>query len=137
MRSNKVVIYSPIWVVAFCYVFFLQLRLTETDRALSVFFRTNSFLKDEGRCPPLVANEQEATIPEKVENGTPIATTNKVVDAVPLLIALSGNETANFEEWMVALKSILMNAPAHAPLHIHVLADGPAITVLQSETASW
>jgi len=119
--------------VALCYVFFLRFWLAGTDRALSFYFRTDSFTTNEGRRP----NKEEVGTPENAENGAPIDATNKVVDAVPLLIALSGNETANFEEWMVALKSILMNAPAHAPLHIHVLADGPAITVLQSETASW
>lgn len=46
---------------------------------------------------------------------------------------LSGNATAFIDEWEVNLKSILMNAPLDAHMHIHTIADGKAAAAVNKK----
>lgn len=48
-----------------------------------------------------------------------------------LLFALSGNHSEFIGEFEVALKSVLLNAPRHNPLKIHIMADQDAYDALE------
>ena len=47
-------------------------------------------------------------------------------ETVHVMFALNGKNPFFFDEWEVALKSVLLNAPLDAPLHIHILANNMA-----------
>ena len=47
-------------------------------------------------------------------------------ETVHVMFALNGKNPFFFDEWEVALKSVLLNAPLDTPLHIHILANNMA-----------
>ncbi|CAB9507436.1 expressed unknown protein [Seminavis robusta] len=50
----------------------------------------------------------------------------KQPETVNVLFGLHGSNQFFFDEWEVAFKSVLLNAPLDAPLHIHIVANGDA-----------
>ena len=71
------------------------------------------------------------------------AADNAAVDEqLHIALALSGREPGLFEEFEVALKSVLLNAPFERSLFVHVFADGNAYEELEgvlnrTEVTSW
>jgi hypothetical protein len=47
-----------------------------------------------------------------------------------VLYGLSGNKTAFMDEFVVSLKSVLLNAPVDSPMHVHLIVDDAAHSVL-------
>lgn len=56
---------------------------------------------------------------------------NGRADTVHILYCLHGNRVALFEEFAASLRSVLLNAPTDAALHIHVMANTDGIKATQ------
>ena len=67
--------------------------------------------------------QQEFFFPTAISSKTRLSNQNRAVD---VLFGMQGNSQAFIDEWEVALKSILLNAPIDASLHIHILANNAA-----------
>ena len=59
------------------------------------------------------------------ETARPITTAKRIDQnqTVNVLFGMQGNNEAFIDDWEVALKSILLNAPIDASLHVHILAN--------------
>lgn len=60
---------------------------------------------------------------------------NSELDTVNVLFGMAGARKAFVDEWEVAMKSILLNAPLDAKLHIHILANKDARDEVSSRIA--
>jgi len=58
----------------------------------------------------------------------------KEASPVHVLFGLSGNHDGFFAEFEVALRSVMLNAPHHSPLEIHIMADEEAHMKLNQDT---
>jgi len=58
--------------------------------------------------------------------------TPKLRSTLHVIHCLSGNDRGFIEEWEIAIKSILVNAPLDHDLHVHLLADNKAAQEIDS-----
>lgn len=66
---------------------------------------------------------------------TSAASTPAPTRTLHVINALSGNDDSFIDEWEYSLKSILVNAPLDANLHIHIIADDSAYQVIDERIA--
>jgi hypothetical protein len=72
------------------------------------------------------------SIKEELQSESKQHATNNIISPVHIMYGLSGNEKGFIHEFEVSLKSLLLNAPYHSNLTIHVLADDDAYNSLDN-----
>lgn len=77
------------------------------------------------------AAKEGPTFSSRINYSSNNSTTN---DTIHVLLGICGNESGFLQEFQVALKNILLQAPLQSAMHIHVMADQDAYDAITSDT---
>lgn len=96
-------------------------RVIEEDDQIP---KTNSTTTVDDR--HITTDTQVTSATTQDQNRTAMITDTDALETVNVLFGMAGGKPTFIDEWEVALKSILLNAPLDAKLHIHILANRAA-----------